>query len=100
MSVDLSGGFDHELELVFATQPDDPEMRESVNAWIWDDSGELGVPRIGIEAVADQWETHDVNVNMAFADGRVFTLFAAGRGARSRGLGRSAAHPRRRRSVL
>ena len=78
MAVDLSGGLDDDLEHVFAEQPDEPEMRESVNAWIWDETGSFGVPRIGIEAVADQWETHDVNVNMAFADGRVFTLFAPG----------------------
>lgn len=78
MAVDLSGGLDDELELVFPEQPDDPEMRESVNAWIWDEGGEVGVPRIGIEAVADQWETHDVQCNIAFADGRVLALFEPG----------------------
>jgi hypothetical protein len=78
MTIDLTGGLDPDWELVFAKQPDNPEMRESVNAWIWDDSGTFGIPRIGIEAVADQWETHDVQVNLAFADGRVCNVFGPG----------------------
>jgi len=64
---------------VFAEQPDNPEMRESVNAWIWDDGAEFGLPRVGIEAVADQWETHDVQVNIALADGRVLGIFEPGK---------------------
>jgi hypothetical protein len=73
--IDVTGGLSDELEFVFAKQPDDPEMRESVNSWIWDDGREFGLPRIGVEAVADQWGTHDVQVNLAFADGRVFNIF-------------------------
>lgn len=79
MTIDLTGGLSGELEYVFTEQPDDPEMRESVNAWIWDESLEFGMPRIGIEAVADQWDTHDVQLNMAFADGRVFNIFSPGK---------------------
>jgi hypothetical protein len=78
VTIDLSGGLGEELEYVFAEQPDDPEMRESVNAWIWDGGGELGLPRIGVEAVADQWDTHEIQANVAFADGRVFTIFSTG----------------------
>jgi len=78
MTIDLTGGLDADREFVFAKQPDGPEMRESVNAWIWDDSGTFGIPRIGIEAVADQWETHDIQVNIAFADGRVYNVFGPG----------------------
>jgi hypothetical protein len=78
MTIDLTGGLDPDWEFVFAKQPDDPEMRESVNAWIWDDSGTFGIPRIGIEAVADQWETHDIQVNLAFADGRVYNVSGPG----------------------
>ena len=78
MAIDLTGGLSEELEYVFAKQPDDPEMRESVNAWIWDDSAGFGAPRIGIEAGADQWDTHDVQVNVAFADGRVFNIYSPG----------------------
>jgi len=78
MTVDLTGGFGDELEFVFAQQPDDPDMRESVNAWVWDERSDFGVPRIGIEAVADQWDTHDLQLNVAFADGRVFNAFTNG----------------------
>ena len=64
MATDLTGGLGDGREFVFGAQPDDPEMRESVNAWIWDSGTEIGMPRIGVEAVADQWQTHDVQVNI------------------------------------
>jgi prepilin-type processing-associated H-X9-DG protein len=76
--VDLTGGLSEDWETVWQKQPGDPELRESVNAWIWDDSGTFGFPRIGIEAVADQWDTHDLQVNLAFADGRVFNALGNG----------------------
>ncbi len=79
MAIDLSGGLPEDREYVLATRPENPEMRESVNAWVWDNGVEVGMPRIGVEAVADQWETHDVQVNIAYADGRVFTIFEAGK---------------------
>ncbi len=79
MSVDLSGGLGEDREFVFGEQPDDPEMRESVNAWIWDSGTKVGMPRIGVEAVADQWETHDIQVNIATADGRVFNMGGMGK---------------------
>jgi hypothetical protein len=76
--MDLSGGLAEEWEYVWAKQPDDAELRESVNAWIWDDSGTFGFPRVGVEAVADQWDTHDLQMNLAFADGRVFNILGNG----------------------
>jgi hypothetical protein len=78
MAIDVTGGFDETLGLVWATQPDDPELRESVNAWIWSDDASVGLPRIGVEAVADQWETHDIQINVAFPDGRVFNMLGPG----------------------
>lgn len=79
MSVDLTGGLSDDREFVFATQPADPEMRESVNTWVWDNGDEFAMPRIGVEAVADQWDTHDVQVNIALADGRVYNIFGPGK---------------------
>src|SRR5262249_21983654 len=79
MAVDLTGGLDEAREFVFAKQPGDPAMRESVNVWMWDDGVDFGMPRIGIEAVADQWETHDVQCNIALADGRLLTICRAGK---------------------
>jgi hypothetical protein len=78
MAVDLTGGCADELERVWAQQPANPEMRESVNAWVWDDSLAIGLPRCGVEAVADQWETHDIQLNVACADGRVFSAVEPG----------------------
>jgi hypothetical protein len=78
MTIDLTGGLDPEREFLYATQPDDPEMRESVNVWVWDRGTEFGMPRFGVEAVADQWDTHDIQVNLAFADGRVLNMFEPG----------------------
>ena len=74
MSVDLTGGIDPAREFVFARRPENPEMRDSVSFWVVDDRGRVGLPRIGIEAVAANWDTHDLQVNVAFPDGRVFRL--------------------------
>ena len=74
MAVDLTGGIDGSREYVFAERPEDPEMRDSVSFWVVDDRGEVGLPRIGVEAVAANWDAHDIQVNVAFPDGRVFRL--------------------------
>src|SRR5829696_3497564 len=79
MAIDYSAGLSEDREYVFAEQPADPEMRESVNTWVWDDGTDFGMPRIGVEAVADQWETHDIQFNLAFADGRVLNMFGSGK---------------------
>jgi hypothetical protein len=74
MSTDLTGGINPSREYVFAERPDNPEMRDSVSFWTVDDRGEIGLPRIGIEAVAANWDNHDIQVNVAFPDGRVYRL--------------------------
>jgi prepilin-type processing-associated H-X9-DG protein len=74
MAIDLTGGIDPEREYMFAERPENPEMRDSVSFWVVDDRGEVGLPRIGVEAVASNWEAHGVQVNVAFADGRVYRL--------------------------
>jgi hypothetical protein len=78
MTTDLTGGLDPALEDVWTEPPANPELRESVNAWIWDDSMAIVLPRCGVEAVADQWETHDIQLNVAFADGRVCSAIEPG----------------------
>ncbi|MYB27510.1 MAG: hypothetical protein F4X38_00075 [Acidimicrobiaceae bacterium] len=78
MGTDLTGGLSDELEYVFAARPDNPEMRESVNVWLWDRGERVGIPRIGIEAVASRWDAHDVQVNIATGDGRVFSRYGVG----------------------
>jgi hypothetical protein len=74
MAVDLTGGIDPARENVFAVRPDNPEMRDSVSFWVFDDRGEVGLPRIGIEAVASNWEAHQVQANVVLADGTVYRL--------------------------
>lgn len=74
MAIDLTGGIDSQRELPFAERPDNPEMRDSVSFWVFDDRGEFGLPRVGIEAVASNWDAHQVQLNVAFPDGRVFRL--------------------------
>jgi hypothetical protein len=74
MAIDLTGRIDPAREYVFAERPQDPEMRDSVSFWVFDDRGEVGLPRVGIEAVAANWETHSVQVNVTFADRTVYRL--------------------------
>jgi hypothetical protein len=74
MPIDLSGGIDPAREYMFAERPADPEMRDSVSFWVFDDQGQVGLPRVGVEAVAANWEEHSIQVNVAFPDGRVYRL--------------------------
>ena len=74
MATDLTGGIDPDREYPFAERPDNPEMRDSVSFWTFDEAGAVGLPRVGIEAVASNWDSHNVQVNVAFADGRVYRL--------------------------
>jgi hypothetical protein len=74
MAIDLTGGIDPAREYMFAERPDNPEMRDSVSFWVFDDRGGLGLPRIAIEAVGANWQAHGLQVNVAFPDGRVYRL--------------------------
>jgi hypothetical protein len=74
MAIDLTGGLDPAREYMFAERPDNLEMRDSVSFWVFDDRGEVALPRIGIEAVGASWDAHSVQVNVAFPDGRVYRL--------------------------
>ncbi|HEX7852733.1 MAG TPA: hypothetical protein VF503_03470 [Sphingobium sp.] len=76
---DLSGGLSPDKELVFAAQPEDPEMRESMSLWLYDDQGRFAFPRMGIEAEAHSWDNRRVQGNFSFPGSRV--LNGAGMGA-------------------
>jgi hypothetical protein len=80
LAVDLTGGLDPTAEHFFAARPEDPELRESASVWVFDDRGEIGLPRMGIEAVAGAWETRGVQVNLCFPDGRAVVVREAGQG--------------------
>lgn len=81
MAIDLSGGIAEAREFVFPARPDEPEMRESVNAWVWDSGTDVGMPRIGVEAVGESWDQREIQLNVAYADGRVFRMAAGGQDA-------------------
>ena len=49
MAIDLTGGMDPARECMFAERPDNPEMRDSVSFWVFDDRGQVGLPRIASE---------------------------------------------------
>jgi hypothetical protein len=66
-----TGGLPLEIDTMFPTKPEDPEMRESASIWLFEESGAFGFPRIGIEAQGAVWENHRYDCNFAFADGRV-----------------------------
>jgi hypothetical protein len=59
---------------MFADRPSDPEMRDSVSFWVFDDRGRVGLPRIGVEAVGANWEEHSLQVNVVLPDGRAYRL--------------------------
>src|SRR6185503_518277 len=53
-------------------------MRDSVSFWTMDDRGDVRLPPIGIEAVAANWDNHDIQVNGAVPPGRVYRLRSNG----------------------
>jgi hypothetical protein len=74
MGIDLTGGLDADREYVFPECPDAPGMRDAVNMWVSDDRGAVGLPRFAVEACAPEWDDHELQVNVALADGRVYRL--------------------------
>lgn len=69
--VDWAGGLGPKYDFMLAERPGDPEMRESASLWFFDDSGEIGLPRIGIEAQGAVWDNHRFDANVVFPGGRV-----------------------------
>jgi hypothetical protein len=67
------GGLAEHYDYMLTEKPEDPKMRESASAWIFEENGEFAFPRNGIEAIGSVWDTHRYDCNFAFADGR--TLF-------------------------
>ena len=68
---DWAGGLALEKDLMLPARPDDPEMRESGSIWLFEENGEFGFPRIGIEAEVTSWEDRRFQANFAFRDGRI-----------------------------
>ena len=75
----LSGGLAPDKDLVLPAQPAEPEMRESVSIWLFEENGAFGFPRMGIEAEAGSWNDRRLQAAFTFPDGRA--LNGAARGA-------------------
>ena len=75
---DLTGGLSPEQDLVFPTRPDEPEMRESVSVWLYEENGAFGFPRMGIEAEAESWDDRRLQAAFTFPDGRALNGAANG----------------------
>lgn len=76
MKTDLTGGLDDERDYLLAEAPTTPNLREAVNIWAWSDDGEIGLPRVAIDAIAPDWSTFNVFHNMTFPDGRTLQYLA------------------------
>jgi len=72
VNLDLSGGMEPSADEIMEDLPDTSVAREGVSMWIWDDDGDWGLPRMGVEALRTGGETsHSVMLSLAFSDGRV-----------------------------
>jgi hypothetical protein len=75
--LDLTGGRDPEVDFVIAEPPTDPIQLEGVNMWLWDDAGQISLPRVGVDAQGATWTSERmVSVNVALRDGRIYLLRA------------------------
>lgn len=72
IDIDLTGGLPVEREYVLAERPGQPDIRDAVNVWLEDEAGRFGM-RIGIEALSQEWDAHDIWLDIAFPDGRVIS---------------------------
>ena len=71
MAIDLTGGQPIEREYVYAERPG-PEVRDACNVWLEEENGAFAM-RIGIEAVAEDWDNHEIWLDIAYPDGRVIS---------------------------
>lgn len=78
--LDLAGGLPQDRDYFFATPPEDPDTRESASVWVCDNLGELGMPRIGVEAVSKSWSERGLQVNVAFPGDRLVVALDRGAG--------------------
>jgi hypothetical protein len=78
VQADLTGGLKPEREYVFSEPQTTPGMQDGVNWWIWDDAGEFGLPRVAVEAVAPEWNTHEVLLNFVEPGGKLLRNWSSG----------------------
>ncbi len=86
MTTDLTGGLEPEQDYVFATAPDNPDMRQGMSIWVSNDDPEqgFGFPRLGLEALASEWDRPGYSFQAGWPDGRVLISGGSGEPARRR----------------
>lgn len=66
------GGLDPDIDYVLPTPASDPDLREGVSLWLFEENGEFALPRVGFDAVSGDWNNRRADLNLAFPDGRVY----------------------------
>ena len=69
--MDFSGGLPVEREYFYDERPG-PEFRDAANVWFEEENGAVAM-RIGIEHVAEEWDSPELWLDIAFPDGRVIS---------------------------
>ena len=70
-----------EADLLMAEPPSPPFdwMREGTSFWIFEENGDFGIPRDGVEAEPQSWDNRRYVSNFAFRDGRVLRSSGVGK---------------------
>jgi hypothetical protein len=73
MTIDLTGGLEPEQDYIFGAAPDNPDMRQGMSIWISNDDPDqgFGFPRLGLEALASEWDRPGYSFQAGWPDGRV-----------------------------
>ena len=74
---DVSGGISISREYIVAERPAESGFRDACNIWFENADGSLGL-RFGGEALSDEWEAHEIWLDVAFNDGIVWSARSAG----------------------
>src|SRR5262249_21561173 len=80
MTIDLTGGLRPEQDYAFGSQPESPDMRQGMSLWISnaDPQQGFGFPRLGLEAVASEWNQPGFSFQAGWPDGRVLIMGGSG----------------------
>jgi hypothetical protein len=68
----MGSGLPNEADVLLRAAPPPPFdwVREGTSFWMFDESGEFGFPRAGVEAEPWSWDNRFCQSNLVFADGR------------------------------
>jgi len=76
---DVTGGLEPKLDLMDPDYPrDDPNYRESVSMWIFDDLNRVQLPRFLLDDIPGDEQSRSLFLNVAFSDGRALVRWSPG----------------------